>query len=226
LISEEKAVMADKVTMRDVGAREALKCIRGGMSNAELMAKFKLNTQGYADLLRQLFERRLITARDLERRGIQFKVLKKKQESAPTISVPPDGEEFLDTTPLTQLLAFKPTAAPRAFSGKLDNVDILDIVQMLLLVGRKALLLVRSAQGIECQIYFAEGRIVHAKMGSLQGEDAFFACMDLGGGSFETQPWQNPNENTIHELGELLLLEAARRRDEAALDLSGGRERY
>ncbi len=212
--------MADKVRTRDVGAREALTCIRGEMSNAELMAKFKLNTQGYADLLRQLFERRLITVQDLERRGIQFKVLQKNQESAPTIYIPPDGEEFIDTTTLTELLTFKPTTASRIFSGKVHDVDVLEVIQFLLLTGRKTLLVVRSLQGIECQLYLAGGRIVHANMGSLQGEDAFFACMDLVGGSFETQPWRNPNETTIDEAGELLLLEAARRRDEAALDLS------
>jgi acyl-coenzyme A synthetase/AMP-(fatty) acid ligase len=111
--------MQEKGTMRDVSAREALACIRGGMSNADLMAKFKFNAQGYADLLRQLFQRKLITEEDLERRGIRFKVVKKKQEPAPAPRAPvvaavvaptaADDEEFLDTMALTDLLTFKPT---------------------------------------------------------------------------------------------------------------------
>jgi len=107
--------MTDKGTTRDVNAREALACIRQGMSNAELMAKFKLNPQGYADLLRQLFQRKLITQEDLERRGIRFKVVKKKQEPEPIpreqlLSAPAaaDDDEFLDTMALTDLLTFKP----------------------------------------------------------------------------------------------------------------------
>ncbi len=108
--------MPDNGTMRDVSAREAVACIRGGMSNAELMAKFKLNAQGYADLLRQLFQRKLITEEDLARRGIRFKIVKRKQEPAPISHAPvaaapsaADDEEFLDTMALTDLLTFKPS---------------------------------------------------------------------------------------------------------------------
>ena len=108
-------------------------------------------------------------------------------------------------------------AAPREYSGKVDGVDILDLVQFLLLIGKKTLLHVRSSQGIECQMYLAEGRVVDAIMGNLKGENAFFACMDLAGGYFRTQPWHDPSETTIHELGELLLIEAARRRDESVV---------
>lgn len=106
--------MADKVTTRQVSAREALACIRRGMSNVEVMKKFKLSPQGYADLLRQLFQNKLITEEDLERRGIGFKVIKKKLEpeplARPCVPVPPaaaDDDDFLDTLILTDLLTFK-----------------------------------------------------------------------------------------------------------------------
>jgi hypothetical protein len=117
--------MADKGTTRQVSAREALACIRRGMSNVEVMKKFKLSPQGYADLLRQLFQNKLITEEDLERRGIGFKVIKKKLEpeplARPYADVPQaaaDDDDFLDTLILTELLTFKPTAQPASAPAK------------------------------------------------------------------------------------------------------------
>jgi len=63
------------------------------MSNAELMSKFKISAQGYADLLRQLFENRLITEEDLARRGIRFKVMKRDAAPMPSTLPPEEPEE-------------------------------------------------------------------------------------------------------------------------------------
>jgi len=111
------------------------------MSNAELMSKFKISAQGYADLLRQLFENRLITEEDLARRGIRFKVMKRDAAPMPSTLPPEEPEEpeeleaeeleaepsetipvtmrvsddeeegFLDTQELTDLLSFAPPKA-------------------------------------------------------------------------------------------------------------------
>lgn len=80
------------------------------------MEKFKISPQGFADLIKQLFERRLITEEDLSRRGIRFKIVKK--QAPPQIIPPPprepteDTEEFLDTITLTELLTFKTPNEP------------------------------------------------------------------------------------------------------------------
>jgi len=106
--------MADKTTSRDVSAREAVECVKSSLTNAQLMEKFRISPQGLADLLKQLFSKRLITEDDLQRRGIRFKVLKPPAPVTPqAVTLPPppaeEDEEFLDTVALTELLSFKPT---------------------------------------------------------------------------------------------------------------------
>jgi len=106
--------MADESTSRDIRAKEAVDAVRSGSSNAELMERFKISAQGLADLLRQLFERKLITEDDLSKRGIRFKVVKKEGlpeallSTVPETVKPPD--DFLDTEDLTELLTFKDPA--------------------------------------------------------------------------------------------------------------------
>lgn len=103
----------------------------------------------------------------------------------------------------------------RKFSGKIDDVDILDVVQFLLLIGKTTVLRVVSREGVQSLLYLKEGRLVHAHLGSLRGEAAFFECMNLVSGEFVLDPWCEPTDHTIRELGEFLLVEAARRRDES-----------
>lgn len=100
---------------RDVSAKEALECIRGPMTNAQIMERFKITPAGYADLLRQLFVKKLISEEDLLRRGIQFKVVEPPVAGRPGVPVPvipresyDNDDEFLDTVELTELLSFKP----------------------------------------------------------------------------------------------------------------------
>lgn len=102
---------------RNVNAKEAIDLIRGSISNTELMEKFKISPKGFADLLRQLFEKKLISEEDLNRRGIRYKILKKEEDAAPqliTVPAPPAAkplsavehpEDFLDTVELTALLS-------------------------------------------------------------------------------------------------------------------------
>jgi len=128
--------MAETQSSRNVNAREALECIRGSMSNSEIMEKFKITPQGYADLLRQLFMRKLISEEDMIRRGIRFKIVRSEPEAAasepaPSVSLesepsvacegapllapaaPTEDDEFLDTVTLTELLTFKPPPPPQ-----------------------------------------------------------------------------------------------------------------
>ncbi|MBI5570668.1 MAG: hypothetical protein HY914_12050 [Desulfomonile tiedjei] len=105
--------MADRTTSRDVSAREAVECVKSSLTNAQLMERFRISPQGLADLLKQLFSKRLINEDDLQRRGIRFKVLKPSAPLTPqaaTLPPPPSeqDEEFLDTVALTELLSFKP----------------------------------------------------------------------------------------------------------------------
>lgn len=104
-----------------INAKEALECLRSHMSNAEVMERFKITPKGYADLLKQLFRRKLITGDDLARRGISFTIAPKEPDEPEPIPIAPppapDDEEFLDTAALTALLSLKSPAVPPARSS-------------------------------------------------------------------------------------------------------------
>jgi hypothetical protein len=104
--------MAERETSRNLSAKVAVECLRSNMSNGELMQKFKISPSGFADLLRQLYEKKLISEQDMARRGIRFKVTKKShapEQVAVTRPAPvpsqEEPEEFLDTVSLTELLS-------------------------------------------------------------------------------------------------------------------------
>ncbi|MBM3299791.1 MAG: DUF4388 domain-containing protein, partial [Deltaproteobacteria bacterium] len=50
--------------------------------------------------------------------------------------------------------------------------------------------------------------------GELQGEEALYRCLTFKSGSFSSLPWIAPEKATIKKPGMLLLVEAARKRDE------------
>jgi hypothetical protein len=110
--------MVDKNTSRELNARVAVESIRGPMTNAQIMERFRITPQGFADLLKQLFQKKFITEEDLSKRGIRFKVVKPSPVSQQASIFPPPpvehDEEFLDTVTLTELLSFKPPGAPTA----------------------------------------------------------------------------------------------------------------
>ncbi len=96
------------------------------------------------------------------------------------------------------------------------QVGLQDVLQMECL-GRKSSVL-RVTAGNRCgQIYIADGEIVHAECGQLQGEMALYSLLGLSGGEFNLQPFNEPARRTISGQYEFLLMEAARLRDENGL---------
>jgi PAS domain S-box-containing protein len=122
----------------------------------------------------------------------------------------------VDVFSLTQIVGEEVRSAitrPR-IAGALGQIDVLDVVQMMLLSGQKLVLEVISEQGIRGLLYIANGEISHAACGGLEGENAVFWALGLRSGSFATLAWADPEKTTIDTPGALLLLEAARKRDE------------
>ncbi len=126
---------------RNVSAKEAVVLIRGPLPNKEIMEKFRISPKGFADLLKQLFAKKLISEQDLERRGIQFKVIKKETcpgpdnvtvtSSQPALAPRPraDDSEFVDTVTLTEMLSFKgggdsSAGGPDEIEGPEEAVEI------------------------------------------------------------------------------------------------------
>jgi hypothetical protein len=60
-----------------------------------------------------------------------------------------------------------------------------------------------------------EGEIVHASCGVLEGKEALYRCLCFDGGVCRHLSWREPEKVTINSSATFLLMEAARRRDEA-----------
>jgi CheY-like chemotaxis protein/pSer/pThr/pTyr-binding forkhead associated (FHA) protein len=122
-----------------------------------------------------------------------------------------DGMKAVFTT-LNELITW---AQRKGFSGMLRQVELPDVIQIECWRRNSSILEVRN-QRLQGQIYIEAGAIVHAAVGTLTGEKAFYRLLSLTGGEFYLQPFKQPPERTVHGQWEFLLMEAARIHDEEA----------
>lgn len=122
-----------------------------------------------------------------------------------------DGWQILFTA-LNELIRFKPE---EGFRGVLRRVGIADVLQMECLARSSSVLEISNAR-MSGLIFVEQGQIVHAQVGDLTGEEAFNQLMGLSGGQFNLKPFSEPPARSISGSWEFLLMEAARKRDEAA----------
>ena len=112
---------------------------------------------------------------------------------------------------LNELVRFQPE---EGFRGVLRRVGLQDVLQMECLAKSSSVMEVSNAE-MQGSIYVKDGQILHAEVGDLAGEDAFNRLMSLSGGQFNLKPYAEPLAVTISGSWEFLLMEAARKRDEA-----------
>ncbi len=91
-----------------------------------------------------------------------------------------------------------------------------DLIQMecLTLATRSVKVETHDKVGV---IYFAGGQVVHAQVGSVQGEEAFYEMLRWKNGNFTIQDGVRPTEETITRHWQGLLLESASRNDESTV---------
>jgi hypothetical protein len=71
-------------------------------------------------------------------------------------------------------------------------------------------------EGSRCQLYFDEGRMVHASANELQGEKAFFFAFSLEEGTYRfRETTELPEARTVNSSTQFLILEALRQIDES-----------
>jgi len=107
------------------------------------------------------------------------------------------------------------TAPQEGFRGMMRRVGLQEVLQMECL-GRKSSVLEIFTGKVRGRIFVAEGDIIHAESGSLQGEVALYGLLGLRGGEFNLRPFSEPARRTISGHYEFLLMEAARLTDEGA----------
>jgi CheY-like chemotaxis protein len=101
------------------------------------------------------------------------------------------------------------------FRGLLDHVELQDVIQLECLRRNSSVLNVFTSSE-SAEIVIRNGVIIHAAVGELVGEAAFNHALALKGGEFRLKPYCEPATMTIQRNWEVLLMEAARMRDEQA----------
>jgi len=99
------------------------------------------------------------------------------------------------------------------FTGALRHVGLQEVIQMECNGRNSSILEIRNAE-LRGQIYIETGQIVHAAVGTLTGEQAFYRLMSLRGGEFQVRPFKAPQQRTIESRWEFLVMDAARASDE------------
>jgi CheY-like chemotaxis protein len=104
-------------------------------------------------------------------------------------------------------------AAEGSIRGQLSQLGAIDLVQALEL-GRKTCRLTLTSGLQRCDMFAAEGQLVHATCGELVGEAAVYAGLQWGQGEFEMDFAVNATQRTISRSTQALLMEGMRLLDE------------
>ena len=111
-------------------------------------------------------------------------------------------------------------AAPQegVIRGRLAEMNMIDLLQSLEL-GQKSCTLTISRGGESCRMFFADGQINHAEMGSVAGDDAVYSVVGWPDGAFEIDfnAPRSPQQTTTRTT-QSLLMEALRILDESKRD--------
>lgn len=100
-----------------------------------------------------------------------------------------------------------------AFQGDLRTMSLASIIQMNCEERIVGLLHLRRP-GQEGRIFFDEGRVVHAEVGNLSGENAVYHLLEWEQGTFSLDMGISPQQRTIDAEWSGLILEGMRRIDE------------
>jgi predicted regulator of Ras-like GTPase activity (Roadblock/LC7/MglB family) len=99
-------------------------------------------------------------------------------------------------------------------NGDLKDISFADLVQIHCMDPRNARMSITRLDQ-EAKVYFAEGQVVHAELGKQSGEEVIFELLGWNDGQFNVDNEVELPVRTINRMWSGLLLEGARRLDEA-----------
>jgi Domain of unknown function (DUF4388) len=100
-----------------------------------------------------------------------------------------------------------------AFQGSLAELHLPDIIQLISVSGKSGVFHLTDG-ALKGQIFLNEGKIVHAQLEDISGEEAVYALAIWSRGDFKFDPGTGTEVRTISKSNTNLLMEAARRLDE------------
>lgn len=154
--------------------------------------------------------------------GLKMSVLTGKATEARRTDALANGADLFLEKPLTadgmksvfnMLNDLVSWSALEGFSGAVRSVALQEVIQMECNGRHSSVFEIRNHE-VRGQVYIEAGAIIHATVGPLIGEQAFYKLMSLRGGQFQVLPFRTPPERTIQGRWEFLLMDAARVTDE------------
>ena len=139
-----------------------------------------------------------------------------------TQSLRAGAHDFLRTPVNMELLLLKiqtclvgdgSTTHGSGVTGTLDEMTFTDMIQILC-AGQKDLEICLTHAEAEAYVYVRSGEVIHARIGDLEGEDAFYELMRWNEGRFATRRCTQFPERSIKSSAMSLLMEGARQVDE------------
>lgn len=100
--------------------------------------------------------------------------------------------------------------------GYVDNINVFDFIQLALMSGERNRIQVNDEEsGLSGFLYLNHGDILHAEYQNQIGEDAFYALISIGKGTFFEREWQAPPAQSLKDTPvHKLLIGATRLLDE------------
>jgi hypothetical protein len=100
-----------------------------------------------------------------------------------------------------------------AFQGSLAELHLPDIIQLISVSGKTGVFHLTDG-ALRGRIFLNDGKIVHAELDDVSGEEAVYALAIWSQGDFRFEPGIATDQRTINKSNTNLLMEAARRLDE------------
>lgn len=108
-------------------------------------------------------------------------------------------------------------AAGGGINGNLSDLSLVDSIQVLSGSGRSAKIELKEG-GKVGYVFIDKGRIIHAQLAKLEGNDALYELVRWRQGEFSITPMLSKPATTIHTSTDAILLEACRLMDEQSED--------
>lgn len=102
----------------------------------------------------------------------------------------------------------------KEIEGKLEQMHLIDLLQVLVINKRDGTVVVESEEGERGFVYLENGHIINALIGKIEGEKALFRLLKWKSGKFEFIPGKPISPVHIKTLPDTLLMEAVRQMDE------------
>jgi len=110
-----------------------------------------------------------------------------------------------------------PDAAPEAFEGKLSDITVVDLLELLATNKRSGIIHLHGPRGATAAVYFRQGVVIDAEVGRLSGADAIGRLFAWTEGTFSVE-WKNIRRpDAIGRPTADLVLEGMKRLDQKAL---------